>query len=37
MRPIWASVASTSLVSVFVMDCTTTGAPPPTGTLPTHI
>ena len=30
-------VASTSLVSVLVIDCTTTGAPPPTGTPPTQI
>ena len=37
MRPICARVASTSLVSVLVIDCTTTGAPPPTGTPPTHI
>ena len=29
--PIWASVASTSCVLVVVMDCTTTGAPPPIG------
>src|SRR5580692_9535307 len=28
-------VASTSAVSVLVIDCTTTGAPPPTVTLPT--
>ena len=37
MRPIWASVASTSLVSVFVIDWTTTGAPPPIGTSLTQI
>ena len=37
MRPIWASVASTSLVSVLVIDWTTTGAPPPIGTPPTQI
>src|SRR3954451_1746652 len=30
-------VASTSAVSVFVIDCTTTGAPPPIGTPPTVI
>ena len=30
----WA-VASASAVSVLVIDCTTTGAPPPTVTLPT--
>jgi hypothetical protein len=30
-----ATVASTSAVSVFVIDCTTTGAPPPTITPPT--
>ena len=34
-RPIWASVAATSRVSVFVIDWTATGAPPPTGTSPT--
>src|SRR6266498_3566007 len=34
---ICSSVASTSLVSVLVIDCTTTGAPPPTGTRPTQI
>src|SRR4051812_43452596 len=31
------SVALTSAVSVVVMDCTLTGAPPPTGTEPTMI
>src|SRR3954467_12342250 len=31
------SVASTSAVSVFVIDWTTTGAPPPMGTPPTFI
>src|SRR4051812_42873892 len=31
------SVASTSAVSVLVMDWTTTGAPPPMGTPPTFI
>src|SRR3954454_25349036 len=31
------SVALTSAVSVVVIDCTLTGAPPPTGTLPTMI
>src|SRR5437763_10638158 len=30
-------VAFTSAVSVVVMDCTDTGAPPPTGTVPTRI
>src|SRR5512139_3650589 len=30
-----ASVASASPVRVHVMDCTATGAPPPTGTAPT--
>src|SRR5215211_8401606 len=34
---IWAVVASTSRVSVSVIDWTTTGAPPPSGTLPTRI
>jgi hypothetical protein len=29
------AVPSTSAVSVLVIDCTTTGAPPPTVTLPT--
>jgi hypothetical protein len=29
------AVACTSAVSVLVIDCTTTGAPPPTVTLPT--
>ena len=32
---ICASVASASDVRVFVMDCTDTGAPPPTATRPT--
>src|SRR5262245_42920470 len=32
---ICAVVASTSCVFVSVIDCTATGAPPPTGTLPT--
>src|ERR1700730_16136206 len=32
----WLAVASTSAVSVLVMDWTTTGAPPPTVTLPTR-
>ena len=35
--PIWAIVASTSCVFVSVIDCTTTGAPPPIGTFPTLI
>ncbi len=30
------AVPSTSAVSVFVIDCTTTGAPPPTWTWPTR-
>ena len=34
---IWAVVASTSCVFVSVMDCTTTGAPPPIFTPPTLI
>src|SRR3954447_19374710 len=34
---IWRSVASTSAVSVLVIDWTTTGAPPPIGTPPTLI
>jgi hypothetical protein len=34
---IWAVVASTSWVFVSVIDCTTTGAPPPIVTLPTEI
>src|SRR4051812_50175095 len=34
---ICCSVALTSLVSVVVIDCTLTGAPPPTGTEPTMI
>ncbi len=31
----WRAVASTSAVSVLVIDCTTIGAPPPTMTPPT--
>ncbi len=31
----WRAVASASAVSVLVMDCTTTGAPPPMATAPT--
>ena len=31
----WRTVPSMSAVSVLVIDCTTTGAPPPTVTLPT--
>src|SRR5262245_32246288 len=31
----WPAVPCTSAVSVLVIDCTTTGAPPPTVTLPT--
>src|SRR5271169_348489 len=31
----WATVPSTSAVSVLVIDCTTIGAPAPTATLPT--
>jgi D-alanyl-D-alanine carboxypeptidase len=34
---IWRRVACTSAVSVFVIDWTTTGAPPPIGTPPTFI
>ena len=34
---ICCSVALTSAVSVVVIDCTETGAPPPTGTEPTMI
>ena len=34
---ICAVVASTSCVGVSVIDCTTTGAPPPTATFPTLI
>ena len=34
---IWATVASTSRVGVSVIDWMTTGAPPPTATLPTRI
>src|SRR6478735_3921697 len=30
----WRVVEATSAVSVFVIDCTTTGASPPTRTLP---
>ena len=33
-RSIWTSVASTSRVSVLVMLCTITGAPPPMASLP---
>ena len=33
----WASVAAASPVRVHVIDCTATGAPPPTGTRPTMI
>ena len=36
-RLIWETVASTSAVGVVVMDCTETGAIPPTGTFPTFI
>ena len=32
---IWATVASTSVVRVLVIDCTEIGASPPTGTFPT--
>ncbi len=32
----WAAVAAASAVSVFVIDCTTTGAPAPTVTSPTR-
>src|ERR1700730_294473 len=32
---VWRNVDSTSAVSVLVIDCTTTGAPPPTRTCPT--
>jgi len=32
----WVAVDFTSTVSVFDMDWTTTGAPPPTMTLPTR-
>jgi len=31
----WRAVAATSDVSVFVIDCTTIGAPPPMVTWPT--
>src|SRR5438874_8706624 len=34
---IWAVVAGTSCVGVSVIDCTTTGAPPPIWTFPTLI
>ena len=34
---IWRMVASKSAVSVFVIDWTATGAPPPIGTPPTLI
>src|SRR4051794_21763426 len=34
---IWRIVASRSAVSVLVIDCTATGAPPPIGTSPTMI
>src|ERR671916_2279473 len=34
---IWSIVADRLAVSVFVIDCTETGAPPPTGTPPTMI
>src|SRR4051794_23742299 len=34
---IWRMVASRSAVSVLVIDCTATGAPPPMGTSPTMI
>src|SRR3990170_8992284 len=36
-RFIWETVASTSRVSVLVIDWTMTGAPPPIKTLPTFI
>jgi hypothetical protein len=36
-RAICSIVASTSHVFVRVIDCTTTGAPPPIGTFPTRI
>src|SRR5689334_2810051 len=36
-RPIWASVAATSRVSVEHMDCTEQGAPPPIFTFPIRI
>ena len=36
-RLIWASVALRSAVSVLVIVCTATGAPPPIGTEPTRI
>src|SRR3954465_5998664 len=37
MSRIWRIVASKSAVSVLVIDCTATGAPPPIGTPPTVI
>ena len=36
-RRIWSIVDFASAVTVLVMVCTVTGAPPPTGTLPTMI
>ncbi len=36
-RPIWASVAAASDVSVVAIDWITTGAPPPIATPPTEI
>ena len=36
-RCTWSSVAAASPVRVLVIDCTRTGAPPPTGTSPTWI
>src|SRR5699024_11580737 len=36
-RSIWATVASTSQVSVLVMLCTLIGASPPIATSPTYI
>ncbi len=36
-RRIWAIVACRSAVSVLVIVCTATGAPPPIGTPPTWI
>ena len=36
-RRIWSIVAVRSAVSVLVMVCTATGAPPPIGTPPTWI
>jgi len=32
---LWRAVPSASAVSVLVIDCTTTGAPPPMATVPT--